>query len=176
MAKSTWVVDASHSLAEFTVKHMMFTNVKGQFKKVEGTVVADPADLTGAELKGTVDAASVDTGDAQRDDHLRSADFFDVANFPTLSFASKSVEKAGDDYRMVGDLTIHGVTQTVTWDLTLDGTGKDPWGNDRIGLTAETRINRHDFGLMWNAALEAGGILVGEQVKIAVHLQAIKQQ
>lgn len=175
MSKSTWVIDGSHTVAEFSVKHMMFATVKGRFGKVEGTVVADPADLTTAELTGSVDAASVTTSDEGRDAHLRSADFFDVENYPKLALKSARIEKDGDDYRMVADLTIRGVTKSLVWNLTYEGTGKDPWGQERIGFSAETKLDRKEFGLTWNAALEAGGVLVSDQVKIAVHAQAIKQ-
>jgi polyisoprenoid-binding protein YceI len=175
MSKATWTVDVTHSLAEFSVKHMMFATVKGRFTQMEGSIVADPADLTTAEFTGSVDVASVTTAEPQRDAHLRSADFFDAENHPKLTFRSTRVERDGDDFKMVGDLTIRGVTKTVTWKLTFDGTGKDPWGNERIGFTAETKINRREYGLTWNAALETGGVLVGDEVKIAVHLEAIKQ-
>lgn len=175
MSKSTWLIDPSHTQAEFSVKHMMFATVKGRFDKLEGQIVADPADLTTAEVKGSVEVESVSTGDAQRDGHLRSGDFFDAANHPKLTFESTQIRRDGDDYKMVGNLTMLGVTQQVTFDLTYEGAGKDPWGNDRIGFAAETKVNRKDFGLNWNAALEAGGVLVGEQVKIAVYGQAVKQ-
>lgn len=175
MSKSTWTLDPSHSLAEFSIKHLMFATVKGRFTKLAGTIEADPADLTTAQIAGEVEVASIDTSDAQRDGHLRSADFFDVENFPTLSFKSWRVDRDGDDYKLVGDLTIRGVTKTAIWNLTFDGQGKDPWGNERIGLTAETKVDRKEFGLTWNAALETGGVLVGDQVKIAVHIEAIKQ-
>lgn len=175
MSKSTWVLDSAHSLVEFSVKHLMIATVKGRFNKVEGQVVVDPAEITGAEIAGTVEVASIDTGDGQRDGHLRSADFFDVENHPTISFKSWRVEPAGDEYRLVGDLTIMGITKTAIWNLTFEGTGKDPWGNERIAFTAETKVDRREFGLVWNAALETGGVLVGDQVKIAVHLEGIKQ-
>lgn len=176
MAKATWVLDPSHSLVEFSVKHMMIANVKGRFSKFEGSVTGDLPDLTTAEIAVTVDAASIDTRDEQRDGHLRSGDFFDVEKFPTLSFRSTRIERvSGDDYKITGDLTIRDVTKEVTLDATFEGTGKDPWGNERAGFSAETKVNRKDFGLVWNVALETGGILVGEQVKISVQAQAVKQ-
>lgn len=176
MAKANWVLDPSHTLLEFTVKHMMFTNVKGRFAQVAGTVVADPTDMTTAEISVEADAASVDTREPQRDGHLRSADFFDVEKFPKLTFQSYRIDRTGDDtYKLIGDLTIHGVTKSVAFDLTFDGQGKDPWGQERAGFTAETKINRKDFGLVWNALLETGGVLVGDDVKIAVHAEVIKQ-
>jgi polyisoprenoid-binding protein YceI len=175
MSKSTWVLDPSHSVVEFTVKHMMIATVKGRFTTVEGTIEADPADLTTAQFTGQVPVATISTADAQRDAHLRSADFFDAENYPTLTFKSAKIERDGDGYKLVGDLTIRDVTKTVTWDLTYEGTGKDPWGGERIAFSAETKIDRREYGLKWNAALEAGGVLVGDQVKIAVYLEAVKK-
>lgn len=172
---ATWVLDPSHSLAEFSVKHMMIATVKGRFRTFSGTIQANPADLTSAQFQVTIDMASIDTADTQRDDHLRSADFFEAEKHPQMSFQSKGVSAKGDEYQLTGDLTIRGVTKEVSFDLTYEGQGKDPWGNERIAFSAETKINRKDFGLNWNTALEAGGVLVGEQVKIAVHLEAIKQ-
>lgn len=175
MSKSTWVLDSSHSLAEFSVKHMMFATVKGRFSKVDGTIVADPADMTTAEFAGSVDVATITTADEQRDAHLRSADFFDAENHPKLTFKSTHVERAGDDYKVTGELSIRGVTKTVNFDMVYEGTGKNPWGNEVLGLSLETKIDRKEFGLMWNAALETGGVLVSDQVKIAIHVEAIKQ-
>lgn len=176
MAKAKWVFDASHSLLEFAIRHMMIANVKGRFSQLEGSIDADLSDLTTAEISVTVDAASIDTRDAQRDGHLKSPDFFDVEKYPTLSFKSWRIDRKGkDQYELVGDLTIHGVTQTSIWSLTFEGQVKDPWGNERAGFSAETRINRKDFGLTWNAVLETGGILVGDEVKISVQVEAIKQ-
>lgn len=176
MAKATWVLDPAHTTAEFSVRHMMFTTVKGYFTKLEGQIVADLADLTTAEISATIDAASVDTRDAQRDGHLRSADFFDVENHPKLTFQSYRIEKTGEnEYDLVGDLTIRGVTKSVIWSLTMDGYGKNPWGQEVAGFTAQTKVNRKDFGLHWNAALEAGGWLVGDEVKFTLHAEAVKQ-
>lgn len=176
MGKATWVVDPSHTLVEFSIRHMMISNVKGRFSKLEGKLVTDPLDFTTAEIAVEIDATSIDTREQQRDDHLRSADFLDVAQYPKLSFASGTIERKGEDeYVLKGDLTIHGVTRPSTWALTFEGTAKDPWGNTRLGLSAETKINRKDFGLAWNAVLETGGILVGEDVKISIHAEAIQQ-
>lgn len=176
MSKATWVIDPSHSLVEFSVKHMMIATVKGRFSKFEGSFTADVTDLTTAQFAATIDAASVDTRDEQRDGHLRSADFFNVEEYPTLTFKSTRIERvSGDDYKLTGDLTIRGITKEVTLDATFEGTGKDPWGNERAGISAETKVNRKDFGLVWNVALETGGILVGEQVKISIQAQAVKQ-
>jgi polyisoprenoid-binding protein YceI len=176
MAKATWVVDPSHTTVEFSIKHMMIANVKGRFGGVEGTLVADTADLTTAAIDVAVDVASVDTRDAQRDAHLRSADFFDVEQFPKMTFKSYRIERSGEnEYRLIGDLSIHGVTKSVAWNLTFEGQGKDPWGNEKAGFTAETKISRKDFGLVWNAALETGGVLVGDDVKISVAVEAARQ-
>lgn len=172
----TWNLDPAHSRAEFKVKHMMISNVKGSFKGLSGTLIEDPADPTRSEVQATIDISTIDTGDAQRDAHLKSADFFHHEQHPTMSFKSTRVEKKGDgDYSVTGDLTLHGVTKQVTF--AVEGPSapvKDPWGNLRIGLSATTKINRKDFGLNWNAALETGGILVGEDVQITIDAQFIR--
>ena len=165
MGKSVWVIDNSHSLAEFSVKHMMIATVKGRFTQVEGRIEVDPEDITGAVFEGSVAVASINTADSARDDHLRSADFFDAENHPTLTFKSTKVERDGDGYKMTGDMTIRGVTKPVTFDLEFEGTARTRGGR-AIGFSATAKINRKDFGLTWNAALETGGVLVGEQVKI----------
>jgi polyisoprenoid-binding protein YceI len=171
---SKWNVDSSHSLAEFAVKHMMIATVKGRFSKVEGIIEADPNNLTAAKFDVAVDVSSIDTRDEQRDAHLRSADFFHAEENQRLTFVTKSVQPQGENYLLTGDLTMHGITREVPFELTYEGQGKDPWGNERIGFSAEAKVNRKDFGLNWNAALEAGGVLVGEQVKIAIQLEAVK--
>lgn len=176
MAKATWALDPAHTLVEFSVKHMMIATVKGRFTGIEGAVEGDLPDLTTARVEASVDATSVDTREAQRDQHLRSADFFDVEKFPKLTFQSTKVEAAdGDDYKLTGDLTIHGVTRQVVLDVTFEGMGKDPWGNERAGFSAKGTVSRKDFGLVWNAMLETGGVLVGDQVKIAIEAEAIKK-
>lgn len=175
MTQAKWVVDPSHTLVEFSVRHMMFATVKGRFGTIDGAVFGNATDLAGAEIEMSLDAASVDTKEPNRDQHLRSADFFDVENHPKVLFRSAQVQPNGTNrYKLTGDLTIRGVTKQVEWDLDFNGHGKDPWGQERIGLSAETRINRKEFGLNWNAALEAGGFLVGDEVQIAVQMQAIK--
>jgi polyisoprenoid-binding protein YceI len=175
-ATSTWTIDPAHSVAEFKVKHMMISNVKGQFSGISGRLNLDEKDVTNSFIEATIDAASINTRDAQRDAHLKSADFFDVEKFPTLSFTSARVtRKAEDELEVQGELTIHGVTRTVRF--TVEGptaAGKDPWGNTRIGVSATTKINRKDYGLTWNAALETGGILVGEDVTITLDIQFVK--
>ena len=176
VAKSTWTIDPAHSVAEFKVKHMMISNVKGQFSGVSGTLSLDPTDISKSSVTAIIDATSINTREPQRDAHLKSADFFDVEKFPSLEFKSTRVTRAGDDeLRVEGNLTIHGVTKSVTFAVEgPSAPNKDPWGNQRIGLTATTKINRKDYGLTWNAALETGGILVGEEVTITLDVQFIK--
>ncbi len=175
-AISTWNIDPVHSVVEFRVKHMMISNVKGQFTGVTGILSLDEANLLDSSVSATVDVSSLNTSDAQRDSHLKSADFFDAESFPTISLRSSKIEKAQDGGLIVsGMLSIRGVTRDV--DFAVDGPtkpAKDPWGNTRIGLFATARINRKDFGLTWNAALETGGLLVGEEVAISLDLQFIK--
>ncbi|PZN02736.1 MAG: polyisoprenoid-binding protein [Bacillota bacterium] len=173
-----WTIDASHSTVEFAVRHMMISTVKGHFGKIEGYLEApDITDLSkGAKLEARIDASTVDTREPQRDEHLRSAEFFDVANHPTIEFRSTRIEKTGANrYKVTGDLTIRGVTKEVTWDLTYEGGGKDPWGNERAAFHAETQVNRKDFGLKWNMLLESGGVLVGDEVRVTVDVQLVKQ-
>jgi polyisoprenoid-binding protein YceI len=175
-AVTIWAIDPAHSMAEFKVKHMMISNVKGQFSGVSGTLERHEGDVTKSKVVVTIDAASVNTRDAQRDAHLKSADFFEVEKFPTLSFKSTRIIPKNQDERAVeGELTIHWVTHTVRFDV--EGPtppAKDPWGNTRIGVSATTKINRKDYGLTWNTALETGGILVGEEVTITLDLQFVK--
>jgi polyisoprenoid-binding protein YceI len=175
-AVSTWNIDPVHSVAEFKVKHMMISNVKGQFTAVSGTLSLDEEDIRNSKIEATIDAASINTRDPQRDAHLKSADFFDVEKFPTLGFKSASIARSSDGELLVeGELTIHGVTRNVRFDVEgPTAPGKDPWGNTRIGISATTKINRKDFGLIWNAALETGGILVGEDVTITLDVQLVK--
>jgi len=175
IATTTWNIDPAHSVAEFKVKHMMISNVKGRFTSIKGALELNEDYVTQSRINASIDADSITTGDAQRDAHLKSADFFDIATFPTLSFFSKEVRTSGDGLAVEGDLTIHGVTRKVVF--AVDGPttpGKDPWGNTRIGLSATTKINRKDFGLTWNAALETGGILVGDEVTITLEVQLVK--
>ena len=163
-------------MAEFKVRHMMITNVKGHFTGVTGVLTLDEQDITKSHVEASIDAASINTREADRDTHLKSADFLDVEKFPKLTFASTRVTSTGEgELQVEGDLTIHGVTRKVVF--TVEGPtppGKDPWGNTRIGLTATTKINRKDFGLTWNTALETGGILVGDEVTITFDVEAIK--
>ena len=173
---STWNLDPAHTTAEFKVKHMMIANVKGRFANVSGTLIRDEADLTKDRVEATIEAASVDTSNDQRDGHLKSPDFFHVEKFPTLHFKSTGISVLGEgELSVEGDLTIRGVTRKVHF--AVEGPtppAKDPWGNTRIGISASTKINRKDFGLTWNAALETGGILVGDDVTISLDAQFVK--
>ena len=173
---STWSVDASHSNVGFKVRHMMVSNTRGQFDKFEGTVELNDKDITKSKVNVSIDAASVNTENKKRDDHLRSPDFFNVAKFPKLTFVSTKVQKAGSGLKVTGNLTIHGVTKSVVLEVEeITNAVKDPWGMTRRGLTASTKINRKDFGLGWNKALETGGVVVGEEVKISLEIELIKK-
>jgi polyisoprenoid-binding protein YceI len=173
--KTTYKIDPAHSNAHFSVRHMMVTNVRGAFSNVQGSVVIDSDNPAASSVEATIDAATVNTNEAQRDAHLKSGDFLDVEKHPTMTFRSKKVERDGDDWRVTGDLTLHGVTkQTV---LEIDGPtdeSKDPYGNLRVGASATTKIKRSDFGLTWNAVLETGGIAVSDDLKIEIELSLIK--
>jgi polyisoprenoid-binding protein YceI len=173
---TTWNIDPVHSVAEFKVKHMMISNVKGQFTALRGVLTLDETDLTKSQVEAWVDAASINTREAPRDAHLKSADFLDAEKLPTLSFKSTRVTRIGEGgLTVAGDLTIRGVTRNVIF--TVEGPtapAKDPWGKTRVGLSATTKIDRKDFGLTWNAALETGGILVGDEVTITLDVQFVK--
>ncbi len=173
---TTWNIDAAHSVAEFKVKHMMIAHVKGHFSKVAGVLIHDESDRTKSRVEATIEAASIETRESQRDTHLKSADFLHVEKFPTLSFKSTDIKVADDgELKVQGDLTIRGVTRKVTF--AVEGPTpptKDPWGNTRIAISATTKINRKDYGLTWNAALETGGILVGEEVTITLEAEFVK--
>jgi polyisoprenoid-binding protein YceI len=173
---TTWTIDPAHSVVELAVKHMMFSTVKGRFRNVAGTIALNEADLAASSVSAEIEAASVDTGEPTRDNHLRSADFLDAETFPSIAFVSTEVVAQGRGrFVVVGDLTIHGVTREVSLEAELVGTGTDPWGGQRAGFAASTTINRRDFGLTWNQALEAGGVLVSDQVKISLEIQATAQ-
>ncbi len=175
MATNHWDVDVGHSAIHFWVRHMVISKVHGRFAKWSGSIELDEQDLSRSTVAVRVDAGSIDTQVADRDAHLRSADFLDVAQHPELTFASRKVEKAGGALRVTGDLTLHGVTREVVLEAEYAGTGKDPWGNERAGFSAKTTIDRRQFGLVWNAALETGGLLVGEKVEISIELEAVKK-
>jgi polyisoprenoid-binding protein YceI len=174
-----WVIDPAHTQVEFVAKHMMVTNVRGRFKAVNGTVNIDEANPAASTVDVTFDVASLETGDEKRDGHLRSADFFDVEKFPTMTFKSKRIEFANpnnqESFKIIGDLQIKDVTREVVLDVTSEGTGKTPWGTTVRGFSAHTAVNRKDFGLTWNVALETGGWLVGDQIKINIELETIQQ-
>ncbi|HEY4107007.1 MAG TPA: YceI family protein [Polyangiaceae bacterium] len=173
-----WLIDGSHSNAHFSVRHMMITNVRGEFQKIEGKVTWDPAKPEATQIEASVDVSSLSTRDAQRDGHLKSADFFDADKFPKLTFKSKSVKAKGKENLTVsGDLTIHGVTKEVTLDVEgPSAASSDPFGNTRVGATATTKIKRDEFGMVWNAALEAGGVLVGNDINVTIDISLIQQK
>jgi polyisoprenoid-binding protein YceI len=177
MPSSTYDIDPAHSGAHFSVRHLMISNVKGEFNKVSGTVTFNPENPAESRVEATIDVNSLHTRDEQRDAHLKSADFFDAATFPSISFVSKSVAANADgEYLVKGDLTIHGVSKEVT--LRVEGPTpevKDPWGNMKAGAAATTKINRKDFGLSWNVALEAGGVLVGEEISITLEVELTRR-
>lgn len=174
---STWTIDPDHSNIGFKVRHLMVSNVRGSFDKHSGTVEIDDKDITRSKVNISIDTNSINTNVQKRDEHLRSADFFDVTKYPTMTFVSKKVAKAGKDkLKITGDLTLHGVTKQVVLDVAgPTKESKDPWGNIRKGATATTKINRKDFGLVWNAALETGGVTVGDEVTITLEIEMIKK-
>lgn len=178
-ATSTWALDPAHTVVEFSAKHMMITTVKGRFADVKGTITVDARTPDNSHVEAEIAAASIDTRTEQRDQHLKSADFLDVEKYPTITFRSTKVEGAyareGDKFKVTGDLTIRGKTIAVTLDCVYDGRGKDPWGGERVAFSAETRIDRREWGLMWNQALETGGILVSNEVRINIEVQAVRQ-
>lgn len=172
-----WQLDPAHSAAHFSVRHMMISNVRGELSKLTGNVVLDPADLTQSTVEVSIDTASINTREPQRDEHLRSADFFDVANHPQMTFRSKKIAKAGPDhFKVTGDLTIRGVAREETFDV--EGPTppvKDPWGNVRAGITATAKIKRKDFGLTWNALVEGGGVMVGDEISITIEAELVQK-
>lgn len=175
---TTWQIDPAHTNVEFVVTHMMFAKVRGGFNSFSGTLEqGDDGDLASGRFSATIAVSSIDTGNEDRDNHLRSADFFDTDNHAEITFESTDIERVSDtSLKVTGDLTIRGVTKSVTLDVTETGTGVDPWGNTRIGIQAEGTISRKEFGLTWNQALEAGGVLVGDEVTLSIEAQAIAQQ
>lgn len=172
---TAWTIDNAHSEVGFAVKHLMISTVRGRFGTVSGTVQFPEGDYAAARADVTIDAASIDTREERRDTHLRSADFFDVEKFPALTFKSRSVQAVkGDTFQLVGDLTIKDISREVVLDVEVEGFQKDPWGNEKAGFSASTRVNRKDFGLTWNQALETGGLLVGDEIKISLDVQLLK--
>ncbi|ACL24467.1 YceI family protein [Chloroflexus aggregans] len=172
----TWTIDASHSTITFSVRHMMISKVRGRFSRFEGTVNFDEQNPANSSVQVTIDATSIDTRDERRDGHLMSPDFLDVANYPSITFAGKRIELIDETHgRIIGDLTIRGVTREVVLDVEYNGQSKSPWGTTSAGFSASTKINRKDWGLTWNVALETGGVLVGEEVSIEIELEIVKQ-
>lgn len=173
---SSWELDASHSVLGFSVKHMMISNVHGRFDKATGTLELDDKDITKSSVKIEIEVGSVNTNEAKRDGHLKSPDFFEADKFPKMTFKSKSITKAGNNFKVVGDLTIKNVTKEVTLDVELSAEAKDPWGNVKRGVTVSGKLNREDFGLTWNKALEAGGVLVGKDVSLTLDAEFNKKK
>ena len=175
MATTKWTIDPTHSEVGFKVKHMMFTNVSGQFDTYDATITTEDFDFATAAIEFSANIDSINTGNSDRDNHLKSADFFDAEKNPKLTFVSSSLVKKGDDHELTGELTINGITKTVKLDTEVSGLLKDPWGNTKVGLNATGKINRTDFGLTWNSVLETGGVLVSEEVKLNIELQFLQQ-
>jgi polyisoprenoid-binding protein YceI len=174
---TTWTIDPAHTEIGFAVRHLMLSTVRGRFGAVTGAVTVDEKNPTSAKADVTIDVSSIDTRQEMRDNHLRSPDFFDVAKYPTMHFVSKRIE--GDvarKFRVIGDLTIKGMTREVALDVTLEGRAIDPWGNDRAGFSATGRLNRSDFGLTWNQALETGGVVVGDEIKLSIDAELVRQK
>lgn len=170
-----YAIDAAHASVEFVVRHMMIAKVRGRFTGVTGTIAVPDGSDVPAALEVTIDPATIQTGEPQRDAHLASPDFLDAATYPALTFRSTRIAGSGPAFTVTGDLTVHGVTKPVTLEATFEGRGSDPWGNKRIGYEAHGKISRKDFGLEWNQALETGGVLVGDEVKIELAVEAIAQ-
>ena len=173
--RTTWKLDPAHSTIEFVAKHMMITTVKGRFTEFDGTIVADEENLADSRVDVSMKAASLDTRNEQRDQHLRSADFLDVENQPDVAFRSTAISGTKEHFKLTGDLTIRGTTRPITLDVTFEGNGKDPWGGTRSSFSATGKFDRRDYGLTWNVALETGGILVSNEVKINIEAQAVLQ-
>lgn len=174
METTKWAIDPTHSEITFKVKHLMISNVKGEFKTFEGTI--DGEDFTKSKISASIDASSISTNNDDRDTHLKSPDFFEVENYPEITFVSKSIKEVDDDeFKLVGDLTIKGTTKEITLDTEFGGYMKDPYGNEKAGFSINGKLNRKDYGLNWNAALEAGGVMVGNEIKINAEVQFVKQ-
>jgi polyisoprenoid-binding protein YceI len=175
MATERWEIDSSHSGIHFSVRHLVIAKVRGQFSRWTGAVIVPDGDFTKASVEAVIDASSIETGVADRDAHLKSADFFDVAQFPEVVFKATRVAPKGDDLQLVGALTIKGITREVALDVEQLGTVKDPWGNERAAFSAKTAVDRQDFGLTWNQALETGGVMVGDKVTLEIEVEAVRQ-
>jgi len=172
-----WTIDPAHSSIDFTVKHMMIAKVKGTFNEFEASITGDAHDLTSASIDFSIDLNSVDTRNGDRDAHLRSADFFEIEKFPKLTFKGTSISKTGDgQYAITGDVSLHGVTRSETFAAEFEGAGKDPWGNEKVGFSATGSLKRSDYGLTYNAVLETGGVLIGDEVKVSIEIEATAVQ
>ena len=175
--KTTWKIDSAHTTVEFVAKHMMITKVRGRFPDVEGTIRFDEDNIANSSVEATIQVATVNSGSEQRDNHLRTSDFFLAEEYPTMTFRSTLIEPKGEDrFDVVGDLTIRGVTKEVVLGTTFEGRGASPWGAQTVGFSAETTINRKDWGLNWNVGLETGGVLVSDKIKLELNIQAVKNQ
>jgi len=172
--KTAWKLDPSHTIAEFSAKHLMITTVKGRITDIEGIIYTDEKDLNNSSVEATLKAISLDTRTDQRDQHLRSADFLDVEKFPEIRFRSTRIQGDRQSFKLTGDLTIRDVTKPITLDVEFEGQTKDPWGGERVGFSATGKIDRREFGLTWNQALEAGGVVVGNDIKISLEVEAVK--
>jgi polyisoprenoid-binding protein YceI len=173
-AKTAWKLDPVHSIVEFSAKHLMITTVKGRVTDIEGTIYTDEKNPTNSSVEATLKAVSLDTRTDQRDQHLRSADFLDVEKYPEIRFRSTRIQGDKPKFKLTGDLTIRDVTKPITLDVEFEGETKDPWGGERVGFSATGKIDRREFGLTWNQALETGGVVVGNEIKISLEVQAVK--
>jgi polyisoprenoid-binding protein YceI len=173
-AKTAWKLDPTHSTVEFSAKHLMITTVKGRIADVEGTIYTNETDPKSSSVEATLKTASIDTRTDQRDQHLRSADFLNVEQYPEIRFKSTRIEGGKQEFKLTGDLTIRDVTRPITLDVTFEGQTKDPWGGERVGFNATGKIDRRDFGLTWNQLLETGGLAVGNEIKLSLDIQAVR--
>lgn len=175
-AADTYKIDRSHSSIQFAVRHLVVAKVKGEFNEFAGMILYDDKDIMKSSVEVTINTASIDTKDPKRDDHLRGPDFFDAAKFPQISFKSKRIEKTSDGYAVIGDLTMHGVTKEITIPFSIAGVVTDPWGNVRLGLSAQTKLNRQDYGVSWSKKMDSGGLVVGDDVEIDLEVEAVKEK
>lgn len=173
--QTRWIIDPAHTNVEFSAKHLMITTVRGRISDVEGTIIADEQNPANSKVDVTLKAATIDTRIEQRDQHLRSADFLDVENFPTITFRSKRIDGSREEFKLYGDLTIRGTTREIVLDVTFEGKQKDPWGGERVGFTAKGKLDRREFGLTWNQALEAGGVVVGNEIRVTIDIEAVRE-
>jgi polyisoprenoid-binding protein YceI len=175
-AADTYKIDRSHTSIQFVVRHLVVTKVKGEFNEFSGTILYDDKDITKSSVEVTINTASIDTKEPKRDDHLRSPDFFDAAKFPQISFKSKRIEKTSDGYAVIGDLTMHGVTKEIRIPFSIAGVVTDPWGNVRLGLSGQTKLNRQDYGVSWSKKMDNGGLVAGDDVEIDLEVEAVKEK